>query len=121
MLRAGLFSLAFCSTLFFVACNCKAFSQETQTVLRDIQAEKLEENGLIVVNNDDETERAAKHSADAEDESDADAEDSEDEAWGNMAELEDETTQFEGTYRLPSSKQHPFSFTNDKTNIYIWY
>ena len=121
-------SLALCSTLFFVASNCMAFSQETQTVLRDVRADNLEGNGLIAVNNDDETERVAEHGADAEDESDADAEDSEDEdedeAWGNMVELEDETTQFEGTYRQPSSKQHLFSFTNDRylygINLSLW-
>ena len=104
MLRAGLILLALYSTLFFAACNCAAFSQETQTMLRDVQADmyNLEENGLIVVNNNDETERVDEHGADSEDESDDDEEDSEDEdeeePGADIAELEDETTQLEGTY-----------------------
>ena len=51
MLRAGLISLALCSTLFLAACNCATSSKEVLAELNDLhQAETFEENGAIALN-----------------------------------------------------------------------
>ena len=52
MLKAGLISFALCVALFFAVSSCASTSKETQTKLRDDQAQNFEENGAIKLEND---------------------------------------------------------------------